>query len=78
MLLAGDDLTKISAEKLSMLRKLQPPTGVAARFGEDTLRVGVMKLATRYIVAVFNWEDKPQTISFRLQKAVEVTDFYVL
>lgn len=76
MLLAGDDLTKISAGKLAMLRKLQPPTGVAARFDDDTLRVGVMKLKNSYIVSVFNWEDKPQTISFKLPKSSQITDFW--
>ena len=44
MLLSGDDLTKISAEKLAMLRKLQPPTGVAARFEDDSFRVGRIDL----------------------------------
>ena len=41
--LSGDDLTKISDERLAMLRKLVPPTGVAAEFEDDSLRVGVIK-----------------------------------
>ena len=47
MILSGDDLTKISAERLAMLRKLQPPTGQAARFADDSLRVGKIKFRIR-------------------------------
>ena len=39
MILSGDDLTKITAARLAMLRKLEPPTGVAARFDDDSLEV---------------------------------------
>jgi alpha-galactosidase len=49
MLLSGDDLTKISAEKLAMLRKLQPPTGVAARFDDDSFRIGRISLPDREV-----------------------------
>ena len=44
MILSGDDLTRITPERLAMLRKLQPPTGVAARFVDDSFRVGAIKL----------------------------------
>ncbi|HYJ45934.1 MAG TPA: glycoside hydrolase family 36 protein, partial [Pyrinomonadaceae bacterium] len=76
MLLSGDDLTKISAEKLAMLRKLQPPTGLAARFDDDTQRVGVVHLANQRVVCLLNPEERPQTISFRLPKPCRVTDFW--
>lgn len=76
MILSGDDLTKISAERLTMLRKLQPPTGVAARFADDSLRVGKVNLGRSEMIAVFNWEDAPQRISFRPSRAGNVTDFW--
>jgi alpha-galactosidase len=76
MLLSGDDLTKISAAKLAMLRKLQPPTGTAARFDDDSLRVGRVKSPGHEVVAVLNWSDAPQTISFRLSRASQITDFW--
>ena len=76
LLLSGDDLTKISAEKLSMLRKLQPPTGVAARFDDDTFRVGRIALKGRKVVSVLNWSDSPQHVSVRLTRRCRITDFW--
>jgi alpha-galactosidase len=78
MLLSGDDLTKISAEKLAILRKLQPPTGVAARFDDDSFRVGriSLPLAEREVVAVLNWDDAPQDVSIPLKRRCRITDFW--
>ena len=76
MLLSGDDLTKVSAERLTILRKLQPPTGIAARFDDDSLRVGRIKFADREVVALLNWSAAPQSISFRLSRRSEITDFW--
>src|SRR5262245_8743061 len=76
MLLSGDDLTKIPAPRLAMLKKLLPPTGIPAEFEDDSLRVGVVKLGNARMVTVFNWDDKPQTISFRLPESAAVTDYW--
>ena len=76
MLLSGDDLTKISAEKLAMLQKLQPPTGVSARFEDDSFRVGRMTVERREIISVLNWDDAPQNISIRLNRRCCITDFW--
>jgi alpha-galactosidase len=76
MLLSGDDLTKISADKLAMLRKLQPPAGVAARFEDDSFRVGRMRVGRREIVSVLNWTNTPQDISIRLTRRSHLTDFW--
>jgi alpha-galactosidase len=76
MLLSGDDLTKISAEKLAMLRKLQPPTGVAARFEDDSFRVGKVLLGTREVLTVLNWDDTPQDVLIRLHRRCRMMDFW--
>jgi alpha-galactosidase len=77
MLLSGDDLTKIDSQKLEMLRKLQPPTGVAARFADDSFQVGSFELGRRRIVCVLNWTDRPQSISFDLPRRFQaVKDFW--
>jgi alpha-galactosidase len=76
MLLSGDDLTKISAEKLAMLRKLLPPSGKAARFEDDSFRVGRVKLGRREVVSLLNWIDEPQTISINLPRRCRITDFW--
>jgi alpha-galactosidase len=66
MILSGDDLTKIGPARLEMLRKLQPPTGRAARFADDSLRVGVVELPGQHAVCLLNWDDGPRTLSFSL------------
>ena len=76
MILSGDDLTKISAERLTMLRKLQPPTGVAARFTDDSLRVGSIKFPDREVFCLFNWENSGQELPFYLPRARSVSDFW--
>jgi alpha-galactosidase len=76
MLLSGDDLTKISAEKLAMLRKLLPPSGVAARFDDDSFQVGRIKLGQREIIAVLNWTDHAQDITVKVSRSCRITDFW--
>jgi alpha-galactosidase len=76
MLLSGDDLTRISPDRLTMLKKLLPPTGRAAEFADDSLRVGVVHMPGARMVCVFNWEDGPQTISITLPRPSRVTDFW--
>lgn len=76
MLLSGDDLTKISPERLQMLKKLLPPTGIAARFTDESLRVGTIKLPNHQMICVFNWENTPQTISIPLSQTSQMTDYW--
>jgi alpha-galactosidase len=76
MILSGDDLTKILPARQEMLRKLLPPVKTAAIFADDSLRVGTADHGTYTTVSVFNWEDRPQTISFRLPRETEITDFW--
>jgi alpha-galactosidase len=78
MVLSGDDLTSISELRLAMLKKLVPPTGVAAVFDDDALRVGVIQLPPkRSIICLFNWEDTPRTLTAQpLGSRPGVTDFW--
>ena len=76
MLLSGDDLTKIDSEKLEVLRKLQPPTGVAARFEDDSFRIGTIQLDKKQIICLLNWADRPQTLSLTLRRSGRVTELW--
>ncbi len=76
MVLSGDDLTTISAERMAMLRKLQPPTAVAARFADDSLRAGTLALASETVVCLFNWDDTPQSASVTLAGVHRLRDFW--
>jgi alpha-galactosidase len=76
MLLSGDDLTKISPDRLEMLRKLLPPSGAAAKFEDDSLRVGAVKLPGTQMVCLFNWNDKEESFRFKLPRLSEVTNYW--
>jgi alpha-galactosidase len=76
MVLSGDDLTTISKERMAMLRKLQPPTGVAARFEDDSLRAGTIDLETHRVACFFNWTDRTETIAVTLPAARRIRDFW--
>ena len=58
------------------LRKLLPPTGVAAEFEDETLRVGTIRLPSARMVCLFNWDDHPQTIAVRLPGRSTVIDYW--
>ena len=68
MILSGDDLTQISEPRLAMLQKLESPTGVAARFADDSLQVGAIDLKDRRIMCLLNWQETPRTLSFSLSR----------
>jgi alpha-galactosidase len=76
MLLSGDDLTQLPPERLKILKKLLPPTGVAARFEDETLRIGVVTFPDRYVLCLFNWQDTPQTLSVSLPHPCDQQDFW--
>jgi len=76
MILSGDDLTKISTERLGMLKRLLPATGVAARFEDESMQVGMMELEDARAIAIFNWKTNLQSISIRLPEPSYITDFW--
>ena len=76
MLLSGDDMTKIPLERLEMLKKLLPPTGIAAEFEDDSLKVGVVNFPDAQMVCLFNWNDQAESFRFKLPRPSEVTDYW--
>jgi alpha-galactosidase len=76
MVLSGDDLTTISAARLAMLRKLQPPTGQAARFDDDSLRVGTAPIRDGVAVVLLNWDNQPRELSFTLRGPHQVRELW--
>jgi len=76
MILSGDDLTAIPPARLAMLRSLEPPTGVAARFDDESLRVGVVELKDRRFVCLLNWQDTPQRLSFSMSPPARAVDVW--
>jgi alpha-galactosidase len=76
MVLSGDDLTTISPSRMAMLRKLQPPSGVAARFEDESLRAGLIEVGARRIVCLLNWDDAPRTLAINLPRRHRLRDFW--
>jgi Alpha-galactosidase len=76
MVLSGDDLTKITPERLEMLKKLLPPTGKAAEFADDSLSVGIVRLPYSKTICVFNWEESAKSFEIPLEEPVHITDFW--
>jgi alpha-galactosidase len=76
MLLSGDDLTKIDAEELAMLRKLVPPTGVAAVFEDASFRTGRLDLPGRTFLIALNWGNEASSASFRLAQPRRVRELW--
>ena len=76
MVLSGDDLTAIPQARLAMLRKLLPPTGTAAVFEDDSLRIGHIGIPNRGMICLFNWSDEPQTLTVRLPNKTRIRDYW--
>jgi alpha-galactosidase len=76
MVLSGDDLTAIPPARAAVLRTLLPPTGVAAEFDDETLRVGRMRLPDALMICLFNWDDAERTLTVRLTAPATLTDFW--
>ena len=76
LVLSGDDLSTIPPERLAMLKKLLPPSGVAAEFEDESLKVGVVNLKDRTLFCVFNWNPETVTVPVKLPRAGKVADLW--
>jgi alpha-galactosidase len=76
LVLSGDDLSTLPADRLAMLKKLLPPTGVAAEFADENLTVGTVKLRDRTLLCVFNWSDEAAKIPVKVARSGEVSDLW--
>jgi alpha-galactosidase len=76
LVLSGDDLTKLPPARTAILRKLLPPTGVAAQFADDKLELGQLQLPDRRMFCVFNWGEEPRQVSLSLRPTEVASDFW--
>src|SRR5215471_6672193 len=76
MVLSGDDLTKIPPPRQEILRRLLPPTGIAAEFENENLQVGFIRQPDKLMVCLFNWDDAPATVSFSFKGSFAITDYW--
>jgi alpha-galactosidase len=76
MILSGDDLTTIRPARRAMLKKLQPPTGVAARFEDDTLQIGTVRTKDGINYVLLNWDMQPREMTVTLESAMFVRELW--
>jgi alpha-galactosidase len=76
MILSGDDLTSIPPDRLAMLGKLEPPTGVAARFDDADLRVGRFDRTEGAIACLLNESDTLERLTFTLRRRAKLMDLW--
>ena len=76
LVLSGDDLTAMPPARAAMLRKLLPPTGVAAEFDDDSFAVGRVRLPQARMFCLFNWDDAPSTRVARVDRAASIVDVW--
>src|SRR5207249_4563463 len=50
LVLSGDDLSTLPPDKIAMLKKLLPATGVAAEFEDHNLSTGIVRLNARTLL----------------------------
>ncbi len=76
LVLSGDNVPDLKQAMLKTIRKLLPPTGVAAQFQDDSFTVGETVIHDETRVFLLNWSDAPMTKSFHMKHRAEVTDFW--
>ncbi|PSL47250.1 alpha-galactosidase [Chitinophaga niastensis] len=76
MMLSGDDLTKISPERLNILRKAVPPTAQAVAFDNTNFEVGKVTTAAGKYIVLLNWQSSPQKLQVKPDKPCEVINYW--
>jgi alpha-galactosidase len=76
MMLGGDDMPSLTPERVSMLKKLIPPTGEAASFADETLTVGRTPSAKGEYLYLFNWGDAPVERTVTLPHRVSLKNYW--
>jgi alpha-galactosidase len=72
MLFSGDDLTRITPERLATLRRLLAPSGGRMRFADDTFGMGTDGRR----IAILNWTDQPIDRTIPLPGRVRLVDLW--
>lgn len=76
MLLSGDDLTKISRERLNVLKKALPPTAKAAAFEGTDFEIGRVTTAAGKQVILLNWQSSSKKITVKLDQPYQISDYW--
>ena len=75
MVLSGDDLSKLTDENVELLKRLLPPTDVAAEFDDTTFTIGRAKINDeKTIIYVFNFDNFEKEIKVSLPGKMKIFD----
>jgi alpha-galactosidase len=76
MVLAGDKMDSLSPEKQMLLRKLLPPTGIAACFDDVDCRIGRIQFPDHLKLCLFNWNDEVYDFVVELPGTYYISDYW--
>jgi alpha-galactosidase len=76
MLLSGDDITQLSAARISILGKLSQPDGKAAQFTDETMTVGIIRRRGYKLICLFNWDDQSRSLTVPLSEPCRLRDLW--
>lgn len=76
MVLAGDKMDSLSSEMQAMLRKLLPPTGIAASFDDRDCSVGRIQFPDHLKLCLFNWNDEAYDFVVELPGTYCISDYW--
>ncbi|MDB5084422.1 MAG: alpha-galactosidase [Bacilli bacterium] len=76
MILSGDLIAMLSEKNLQVLKKLLPPTGVAARFDDTSYTIGRIDLGDRQLLCLFNWDDEAKDVRLEFDGRRQIFDFW--
>ena len=76
LVLSGDDVPNLSENQTAMLKRLLPPSGVAASFEDRSYRLGKAIVGDTTRIFLLNWDDAPSTTTYEVPHSAAVTDFW--
>ncbi|HEY8960539.1 glycoside hydrolase family 36 protein, partial [Chitinophaga sp.] len=76
MLLSGDDLTKISRQRLHVLEKALPPAAKAAAFEGTGFEIGKLTTTAGKQVILLNWQSSSKKLTVKLDQRYQVSDYW--
>jgi alpha-galactosidase len=66
LILSSDDLPNLPPERVRMLARVAQPTGVSARYTDDSFETGEIPLESGSLYVIFNRDDEPAARTIRL------------
>ncbi|MCS7460621.1 alpha-galactosidase [Paenibacillus doosanensis] len=76
MVLSGDDMQTMSKSNLQLVKKALTTRNIAARFDDDSFRVGRVNEPDRQLLCLFNWEEAVSDLTIQLDRAGRLEDFW--